>query len=213
VLLTALVVATGCTSAVEGTATWPGERLERVLLTPADFPAGVQFDRVIENPGRPDADGAPPAMLSDPPGCSEAFTKVITATAERGPGSAAKYTVGYDGARMLITVLSWRLDTEALDATAQRCARFSTFFDRGSPPIPMTTTRLDTERPGALVYEQTMDLSGARSSVYFSFENVDAMAVFAVAFPTPNPAIEVKASLPQTFLEATGKQAQRLQAP
>lgn len=213
VLLTALVALTGCTSVVEGAATWPGERLERVLLTAADFPAGVQFDRIVENPGRPDGDGAPPAMLSDPPGCSEGFTKVITATAERGPGSAAKYTVGYDGARMLITVLSWPLDTEALEATAQRCASFSTYFDRGSPAIPMTTTRLDTERPGALVFEQTMELSGSRSSVYFSFENVNSMAVFAVAFPTPNPAIGVKATLPQTFLEATGKQAQRLEAP
>ncbi|WP_395307116.1 hypothetical protein V4U86_16910 [Mycobacterium sp. AMU20-3851] len=213
VLFAAVVLLTGCTSAVQGAATWPGERLERVLLTAADFPDGVQFDRVIENPGEPDGAGAPPAMLSDPPGCSEGFTKVITATAERGPGSAAKYTVGYDGARMLITVLSWPLDTDALEATAQRCARFSTFFDRGSPPIPMTTTRLETARPDALVYEQTMDLSGARSSVYFSFENVDSMAVFAVAFPTPNPAIGVKATLPQTFLEATGKQAQRLEAP
>ncbi len=212
VLLTALVTLTACTSAVSGSATWPGERLERVLLTADDFPAGVQFDRVIENPGQPDGAGAPPAMLSDPPGCSEGFTKVIAATAERGPGSAAKYTVGYDGARMLITVLSWPLDTAALQATAERCARFATFFDRGSPAIPMTTAALDTDRPGALVYEQTMDLSGARSSVYFSFENVNSMAVFAVAFPTPNPAIGVKATLPQTFLEATGRQAQRLEA-
>ena len=37
----------------------------------------------------------------------------------------------------------------------------------------MTTTRLQTPRPDALVYEQTMDLSGAKSSVFFSFENVD----------------------------------------
>lgn len=203
---------TGCTTAVQGTPTWPGERLERVLLSAADFPPGVQFDRVIENPGQPDGAGAPPAMLSDPPGCSDGFTKVITDTAERGAGSAAKYTVSYDGARMLVTVLSWPLDMAGLEATAQRCATFATYFDRNAAPIPMTTERLDTERPDALVYEQTMVLAGAHNSVYFSFENVGSMAVFAIAFPTLNPAIPVKATLPQTFLDVTGKQAQRLAA-
>lgn len=213
IALALLLALTGCGSAIEGTPTWPGARLERVLLTAADFPPGVQYDRIIEKPGEPDGAGAPPAMLSDPPGCSEGFTKVITASAERGAGSAAKYTVSYDGARMLVTVLSWTLDMEGLDAIAQRCAKFDTYFDRNAPAIPMTTTRLDTPRPDALVYEQTIDLAGARSSVYFSFENVDSMAVFAVAFPTPNPAVTVKAALPQTFLDVTGKQAQRLQAP
>lgn len=212
-LLAVMAALTGCTSAVQGSPTWPGERLERALLSAADFPAGVQFDRIIENPGEPDGTGAPPAMLSDPPGCSEGFTKVITASAERGAGSAAKYTVSYDGARMLVTVLSWSLDMEGLEATAQRCANFATYFDRNAAPIPMTTERLDTERPDALVYQQTMDLAGAQSSVWFSFENVDSMAVFAVAFPTANPAIPVKATLPQTFLDATGKQAQRLATP
>ena len=65
----------------------------------------------------------------------------------------------------------------------------------------MTTTRLQTPRPDALVYEQTMDLSGAKSSVFFSFENVGKMAVFGIAFPTPNPTIPVKGTLPQTFLD------------
>ena len=74
----------------------------------------------------------------------------------------------------------------------------------------MTTTRLSTQRPDALVYEQTMDLSGAKSSVFFAFENVGTMAVFGIAFPTPNPAIAVKGSLPQTFLDISGKQAERL---
>ena len=54
-----------------------------------------------------------------------------------------------------------------------------------------------------------MDLNGAKSSVFFSFENVDQMAVFGIAFPTPNPTVTVKASLPQTFLEISGKQAER----
>jgi hypothetical protein len=74
----------------------------------------------------------------------------------------------------------------------------------------MTTTRLQAGRPDALVYEQTMDLNGAKSSVFFSFENVGAMAVFGIAFATPNPQIAVKGSLTQTFLEITDAQAGRL---
>jgi hypothetical protein len=200
----------GCAHVVHGTAAWPGERLEKVLLASADFPPGVLYDRIVERPGEPDGAGGPPAMLSAPEGCSDGFTRVIAATAERGPGSAAKYTVTYDGARMLVTVLSWQLDLDALEATAQRCAHYDTFFDRSSPAIPMTTTRLDTPRPAALAFEQTMQLGVQRSSVYYSFENVDGMAVFAVGFPTPDPTVTVRGTLPQTFLDVTGKQAGRI---
>jgi hypothetical protein len=73
----------------------------------------------------------------------------------------------------------------------------------------MTTTKLQTPRPNALVYEQTMRLGGIDNNVYFSFENVGDMAVFGIAFPTPNPTIPVKGSLPQTFLDTTAKQAER----
>lgn len=206
----AVAVLTACANAVTGTATWPGATLEKVVLTAADFPPGVQFDRLIEKPGQPDGAGGPPAMLSKPEGCSDGLTKVIAASAERGAGSAAKYSVTYDGARIVMTVLSWNLDLDKLAATADRCAQYQTFFDPVSEGIPMTTTRLQTARPDALVYEQTMDLSGAKSSVFFSFENVDRMAVFGIAFPTPNPSIAVKATLPQTFLDIADKQAERL---
>ncbi|MDX1874872.1 hypothetical protein SBI67_22360 [Mycolicibacterium sp. 120266] len=207
--LTALVVG-GCGEVVTGTATWPGARLRNVLLTASDFPAGVRYDRLVEQPGGPDGAGGPPSMLSTPEGCSDGFTRVIAASAERGAGSAAKYSVSYDGARIVVTVLSWQLDLDGITATAQRCARYETFFDRSMPGIPMTTTRLDTDRPGALVYEQTMQLGVERSSVYSSFENVDGMAVFAVAFPTPDPAVPVRATLPQTFIDVVGNQANRL---
>ncbi len=203
---------TACANTIAGTATWPGAKLEKLVLTAEDFPPGVQFDRLIENPGQPDGEGGPPAMLSTPEGCSDGLTRVIAASAERGAGSAAKYSVTYDGARIVMTVLTWNLDLDKLAATAERCAQYQTFFDPSSEGIPMTTTRLPTERPDALVYEQTMDLSGAKSSVFFSFENVHTMAAFGIAFPTPNPTIKVKASLPQTFLTITGKQAERLQA-
>jgi hypothetical protein len=46
--------------------------------------------------------------------------------------------------------------------------------------------------------------------VFFSFENVDTMAAFGMAFPTPNPTIVVKGSLPQTFLDVSSKQSERL---
>ncbi len=202
---------TGCASTVAGTATWPGAKLDRTILTAEDFPQGVQYDRIIEKPGQADGEGGPPAMLSKPEGCSDGLTRVIAASAERGAGSAAKYSVSYDGARIVMTVLTWNLDLDKLAATAERCAAYQTFFDPSSEGIPMTTTRLQTSRPDALVYEQTMNLSGAKSSVFFAFENVDSMAVFGIAFPTANPTIAVKASLPQTFLDAQGKQADRLQ--
>lgn len=210
VVLLALVLG-GCGDAIEGTATWPGARLERAILTPADFPPGVQFDRIDQPPGQPDGAGGPPAMLSKPQGCSDGLTRVIAASAERGPGSALEYVVAFDGARMVMTVLSWQLDLEELAAVAERCAAYMTFFDPQSQGIPVTTTRLESPRPGALAYEQTVNLGGVRSSVYFSFENIGRSAVFGLAFPTPNPAIPVKGTLPQTFLETAAKQAQRLE--
>jgi hypothetical protein len=209
VVLTAAL--SGCAHAVQGTATWPGARLEAAILTAADFPPGVQYDRIRETPGQADGEGGPPAMLSNPEGCSDGLTRVIAASAERGAGSAAKYVVSYDGARMVMTLVSWPLDLDGLAAVADRCAQFQTFFDPASQGIPMTTTRLQTSRPDALAYQQTMQLGAVRNSVYFSFENIGSGAVFAIAFPTPNPAIAVKATLPQTFMDLVAKQARRLE--
>ncbi len=132
VLLAAVL--TGCAHAISGTATWPGARLERVVLTAADFPQGVQYDRISRSPGQPDGAGGPPAMLSNPEGCSDGLTRAIAESAERGPGSAAEYVVGYDGARIVMTVLTWPLDLARLAATADRCAHFQTFFDPSSRP-------------------------------------------------------------------------------
>ena len=50
----ALLVVSGCSTVVAGTPTWPGETLERVVLTAEDFPQGVQYDRITFEPGRPD---------------------------------------------------------------------------------------------------------------------------------------------------------------
>lgn len=199
----------GCARPIDGTATWPGARLDRVVLTAADLPPGVQYTRVDGDPAGQGGQAALPAMESRPQGCSDGLTRVIAESGPRGRGSAADYLVSYDGARMLLTVLTWPLDLGKLAAAAERCAYFETFFDAASPGIPMTTTRLQTPRADALVYQQTMRLSGVPSSVYFSFENVGTMAVFGVAFPTPNPAISVKGSLPQTFLDIAAKQADR----
>jgi hypothetical protein len=210
VLLTAAL--TGCANMVSGSATWPGARLDRATLTEADFPPGVLYDRIIRGPGQPDGTGAPPAMLSAPEGCSEGLTRAIADSAERGPGSAAQYVISYDGARIVMTVLTWPLDLARLSDTADRCAHFQTFFDRFAPRIPMTTIRLQTPRPDVLVYQQTMQLDDGESTVYFSFENVGKMGVFGIAVPTPNPSIEVKGSLPQTFLDITAKQADRAES-
>jgi hypothetical protein len=202
-------VLTGCGHVITGTATWPGARLEKAVLTAADFPPGVQYERIAQAPGQPDGAGGPPAMISTPEGCSDGLTRAIADSAERGPGSAAEYVVAYDGARIVMTVLTWPLDLGELAATAERCAHFEAFFDRSGPGIPITTTTLATPRADALVYRQTMRLNNVDNSVYFSFENVDRMAVFGIVFPTPNPSISVKASLPQTFLDVAAKQADR----
>lgn len=209
-LAAAVAVITGCGNAVEGTATWPGARLERSVLGAADFPPGVEYDVVENAPAESDGPGGPPAMLSEPRGCANGLTEVIAASAERGPGSAVRYVVAYDGARILVTVLSWPLDLDGLAAEADRCGDFQAFFDSASPGIPMTTTALTAPRPDTLTYRQTMRLGGAESSVYFWFGNVGPSAVFAVAFPTPNPAIGAKAELPQTFMDVAGKQTDRL---
>src|SRR6478736_3783522 len=178
VLALLLAVLTGCTHAISGTATWPGAKLERVVLTAADFPPGVQYDRLTRSPGQPDGAGGPPAMLSNPEGCSDGLTRAIADSAERGPGSAAEYVVAYDGARIVMAVLTWPLDLERMAATAERCAAFQTFFDQSTPGIPMTTIRLQTAHPDTLVYQQTMRLNDVESSVYFAFENIGRMAVF-----------------------------------
>ena len=46
VLIVAVIA--GCANTVAGTATWPGARLDNAVLTPADFPPGVQYDRLVE---------------------------------------------------------------------------------------------------------------------------------------------------------------------
>jgi hypothetical protein len=200
-----------CSTMVTGTPTWPGATLEKVLLTESDFPAGVQYDRITETPGQPDGAGGPPAMLSKPEGCSNGLTDVIAGSAERGPGSAAKYAVGYNGARMLITVLTWHLDLDKLAATAQRCEAFKTYFDPTSPGIPIITTKLPSG-DDELVYRQTMTIGNQENSIFMSFANIGSMAVFGIALPTPNPTIPVKGPLPQTFLDTVRKQAEQIRS-
>lgn len=199
----------GCGATITGTPTWPGARLDKAVLTEADFPPGVRFERITRDSGEGDNANGPPPMLSTPQGCTDGLTRDIARSAERGPGSAVEYVVAFDGARMVITVLSWHLDLEQLAATAQRCAQYRTFFDEADPGIEMTTTQVPVPRDGALAFQQTMHLMGDQSSVYFSFENAGDMAVFGIAFPTPDPSISVKAALPQTFLDITAKQAER----
>ena len=150
-------------------------------------------------------------MMSKPPGCANGLTNVIAKSAERGPGSALSYSVSFDGARVVMTVLSWQLDLEGLAATAGRCERFEAFFDSQSDGIPMTTTRLPAD-DGSLMYQQTMELAGVQNSIYMAFANVGPKAVFGIVFPTENPTIPVKATLPQTFTDIVGRQIARIRA-
>jgi hypothetical protein len=213
-LVTAAVLATvlvaGCGSTVTGTATWPGATLEKATLTQADFPSGVQYDRIVEQAGTPDNAGSPASMLSRPGGCANAMTNVIAGSAERGPGSAVKYAATYNGARMVMTVLSWPLDLAKIQAAAGRCAKFEAFFDPASNGIPITTTELPPLGDNVLAYQQTMQLMGSPSSVYMSFQNVGKYGMFGIAFAAPDPSIDAKAALPQTFLDVFAKQAAKI---
>lgn len=206
----------GCGATVAGSPTWPGAVLDTALLGESDFPAGVQYGRIPEKPGQRDGADGPGSMLSRPEGCANALTNVIKQSAdrsgERGRGSAAKYAVTYDGARIIMTLLSWNLDLPALQAAAERCAQFETFFDPNSDGIPMTTTALPGLDDGALAYQQTMKLNNSASSVYMAFQNVGTRAVFALAFPGENSAISAKATLPQTFLDIFHRQVNKLRA-
>lgn len=186
--------------------------MARVVLSDRDFPQGVQYDKIIDAPGAPDGADGPGSMLSRPEGCANALTNVIAKTAERGPGSAEKYSAAYDGARIVMTVLSWHLERDKLAAAAKRCAKFETFFDPSAQGIPITTTELPGAESGALAYQQTMDLKGNRSSIYIVFQNVGNLGLFGMAFPTPDPSIAVKASLPQTFLDVVAKQTAKMRA-
>lgn len=211
-VLTAAVPA-GCSApVVAGTATWPGEILERQALSASDVAAGAQYDRITEQPGQPDGAGAPGPLLSRPEGCTNALTNVIAQSAERGPGSAVKYSVIFDGARIVMTVLSWKLDMNKLRAQGERCANFEAFFDPQSDGIPITTTDLAGLDPDALAYQQTMRLGSTPSSVYMAFQNVGDHGTFGIAFPAPNPGVTAKAELPQTFLDLFTAQVAKMRS-
>lgn len=210
--LSAALLVSGCAATVAGTPTWPGSVLAEAILGEADLPAGVQYDRITQQAGEPDGAHEPGSMLSRPQGCANALTNVIKQSAERGPGSAAKYAVSYDGARIVMTVLSWNLDLDALEAAAGRCAEYEVFFDPDSEGIAMSMSELPGLDDGVLAYQQTMNLNGSSSSAYMAFQNVGTRAVFGSVTPMRDPAITAKASLPQTFLDVFGKQAAKLRS-
>ncbi|MBV8930258.1 MAG: hypothetical protein JO152_14145, partial [Mycobacteriaceae bacterium] len=97
-----------------------------------------------------------------------------------------------------------------------RCEHFNAYFDRGSEGIPITTTKLPGARPHQLLYQQTMRLANKDTSVYMSFENIDRMAVFGMAFPAKhldaNEPTLAKAALPQTFIDVVNKQSDKVRA-
>ena len=212
IVVLSCLLSTGCAATVPGSATWPGATLAAVALGAADFPPGVTYDRIIEQPGQPDGAGAPGPMPSRPQGCSNALTDVIAEFAERGPGSAVKYSAGYDGARIVMTVLSWNLDLDRLRAEADRCAQYETFFSPDSEGIPVVTTDLAGLGPEALAYRQTMTLGRSQSSVYMAFQNAGSRAAFAIAYPADDPDVPAKATLPQTFLDIFAEQIGRLRS-
>ena len=62
------------------------------------------------------------------------------------------------------------------------------------------------------MYKQTMALGQDAADVYMGFANIGSLSLFGVVFPTPNPNVNVKAELPQTFLTVFAEQSERLRA-
>lgn len=212
VLAVAAVGAVSGCHVVAGTPTWPGATLAGAALSEADFPDGPRFARIEDDPGAPDGAGEAPSMLTRPQGCSNGLTNVIAASAERGPGSGLKYEVRYNGARIVMALLSWNLDLDELASTAKRCEHFFVLFDPAAKGIPMTTAALPTDHEDELLYRQTMTLDAVDADVYMGFANVGGRGLFGVAFPLPDTEIEATAELPQTFLEIFGRQTDRMRA-
>lgn len=63
-----------------------------------------------------------------------------------------------------------------------------------------------------MLYQQTINLRGAESSVYMAFANIGPMAMIGLSLPVDNPDIGAKATLPQTFLDVVGSQSERIAA-
>ena len=61
-----IAATTGCADTVAGTATWPGARLDRTVLTAADFPPGVQYDSIAEKPTGPTEKAVRPPCCRNP---------------------------------------------------------------------------------------------------------------------------------------------------
>ena len=195
----------GCVQPISGTATWPGARLDKVVLTAADFPPGVNYGRIIENRAKPTAQaGSPPCCPI--PGL---FQRV-------DPGDRRLGRTGTGQCCQIRRHLRRGPDSDDRAHVAARPRSARRRADRGADSrrfdrrhrIPITTTKLPRTRADQLAYQQTMRLAGVENSVYMTFENVARMAVFGIAFPTTQVApIAAKATLPQTFLDIADRQA------
>ena len=182
------------------------------MLTAADFPPGVQYDRIATI--RPSGDGAggPPTMLSTPEGCSDGLTKTIADSAERGAGSAAEYVVAYDGARDRddrVDVAAGprrtgghRRQVRAFQGVLRPVgSRHSDHHDQAGHParrragVPADDATEQRRQQCLLLVRECRQHGGVRHRL-----------------PTPNPSISVKASLPQTFLDIAAKQAERAES-
>lgn len=210
VILGISAVLAGCATSVTGTAVWPGAAIERVILSATDFPPGVQYERSVDDDGTGPPQPRSATMRSVPEGCADDMTQVVTDAAARGLGRESEYRVRYDGASISIGVLNRPLDLDRVAAIAERCARYQAYFDDDdSSGIEITTTRIDSPRTGALAYRRSVGRGG---TVYMSFENIGTMSVFGMALPMHDDTIPVKATLPQTFLDVTTRQADRVES-
>lgn len=204
----------GCAERTDGTPTWPGERLANSLLVADELPDGVQYDRVIADPGPVAVNNQPivGSMPSEPPGCADGMSAGLVNAGKPGPENTARYIARFNGANIIVSVLRDKIDLGAVKSVANRCAKYQVFFDQDSPGTQMTTEPVDTEVPDLLVYKQTMTLARGATTRYMAFGNINGMALISMSFDLRDPTITAVATMPQTFLDVVTAQAQKMRA-
>ena len=131
----AALLLAACGQTVAGTPTRPGATLEKVTSpAPTSRPA-CSSTASHDKPDSPDGAGGP-GRCCPCRGLRQRADRRDRQIRPARPRQRHQARGSYDGVRIVMTVLSWLLDLQQLEATANRCAKFEAFFDPNSEGIP-----------------------------------------------------------------------------
>lgn len=203
----------GCTDSVAGTATWPGERIAKSLLTADELPEGTQYDRVVADPGPVTVNNQQVvgAMPSNPQGCADGLSPRLANAGHAGPENTARYIARFNGANIIVSLLRDTIDLSNVKDVATRCAKYEVFFDTNSPGTPMITELVQGGPVGVLTYKQTMIMPRGTTTRYMAFANVKGVALVATSFDLRDPTVKATATMPQTFLDIVDAQVAKIE--